>query len=494
MRHWSSGLFDQSPSLNSQRDKVLARFDRVYEQLGAIEASGSQVFRQHREPLLTSIVAFGQEVRMMTPRPTHDLPAIKQAVQAISADMSGYEYVFSAIHSAVTRYKGLRARGADGEPKRNILVVVFTDEVGDDQQGLDDTVKLCRRLQVPVYVVGVPAPFGRQETLVKWVDPDPQYDQSVGWASVNQGPESVLPERVALPFAGTSPADLPLDSGFGPYALTRLCYESGGTYFTVHPNRTATRYVTRREIANYSAHISKFFDPEIMRRYRPDYVSAQEYRRMLEQHPLRNALVQAAQVSQAERLVNPLVRFVKRDEAQLTADLTEAQKDAAKLQPQIDAVYEILSRVEGERELEIGPRWQAGYDLAMGTVAAVKVRTEGYNAMLAQAKRGMEFADAANNTWVLRAHREISGGSRLQDLGERSRLYLQRVMTQHPDTPWAHLAERELSAPLGWHWSEQFTDLSPPENPPPPNNNTPPPRDQQRRMLERKERRPIPRL
>ena len=28
-----------------------------------------------------------------------------------------------------------------------------------------------------------------------------------------------------------------MDSGFGPFGLCRLAYETGGLYFTVHPNR-----------------------------------------------------------------------------------------------------------------------------------------------------------------------------------------------------------------------------------------------------------------
>ena len=37
---------------------------------------------------------------------------------------------------------------------------------------------MCRRWAMPVYVVGVPAPFGRRETQMKWVDPDPKFDQT----------------------------------------------------------------------------------------------------------------------------------------------------------------------------------------------------------------------------------------------------------------------------------------------------------------------------
>ena len=98
-------------------------------------------------------------------------------------------------------------------------------------------VDICRKYEMPVYVIGVPAPFGRETAYVKWVDPDPKFDQSPQWAPVHQGPESLLPERIKLLFGGTQELEEQMDSGFGPFGLCRLAYETGGLYFTVHPNR-----------------------------------------------------------------------------------------------------------------------------------------------------------------------------------------------------------------------------------------------------------------
>ncbi|MFO0913296.1 MAG: vWA domain-containing protein [Pirellulales bacterium] len=497
-------LFDQSLSLATQREHVIARFDRIYEQLGVLESKGNAAFRKHSEPLLTSVWSFGQRVQQRLAKPTADLTEIKEAVRGIEPDTSGNEQVFSAVYAAVNRFKGMRSRGGSTDgPQRNVMVVIFSDEAGDDQQGLDQTVALCRKLAVPVYVVGVPAPFGVQNSVIKWVDPDPKFDQTaVQWPAVHQGPESMFPERVVLPFTGSSEFRVagsdempePLDSGFGPFALTRLCASTGGIYFTVHPNRTGTRYVSQGDVANYTSYLRVFFEAEVMRRYRPDYVTGKEYERLLKANPIRQALVQAAQISQIERLDDPMLVFVKADDASLVAALTEAQKDAAKLQPQIDAVFDVLSQAEPQREKELAPRWQAGYDLALGTVAAVKVRTESYNAMLAQAKRGMEFQQAENNTWVLKPDAQITVGSRLSTLGDKSREYLERVVKEHPGTPWAYLAQRELKEPMGWRWDERFTNLAPPANDPGNNNPPPPPQDEVRRMLERKPTRPAPKL
>src|SRR6185503_14725423 len=100
-------------------------------------------------------------------------------------------------------------------PRRNVMIVVFTDEAGDDLDALDAAVDICRKYEIPVYVIGVPAPFGRENAFVKWIDPDPKFDQSPQWAKVHQGPESLLPERIKLLFGGRAELEEQMDSGFG---------------------------------------------------------------------------------------------------------------------------------------------------------------------------------------------------------------------------------------------------------------------------------------
>lgn len=486
-------LFDQSGSLTRQRAEINARFDRIYHELGIIEAAGNPAFKRHDDkPLLTSVIGFGQEINYLTKKPTDNIAEIKSAVAEMKQDDSGTERVFSAIYSAVQKHRRYRTE----TPIRNIMLIVFTDEVGDDQQGLDTTVNLCRRLEVPVYVIGVPAPFGRDETLVKWVDPDPKYDQSPQWGRVSQGPESMFPERVKLRFMDGGDPD-PMDSGFGPFALTRLCYETGGIYFSVHPNRNVHRTVGRGETSAFSAHLKHFFDPEVMRKYRPDYLPSTEYLLRVNENKARTSLLKAARLSWMNQLESPRLRFVKRSEADLATALAEAQKGAAKLEPQLAGLFGMLELGEADRADEVSPRWQAGYDLAIGRVLAAKVRAEGYNAMLATAKRGLKFSNSKNNTWVLRHDPDISTGSQMAKAAQKAEGYLQRVVDEHPGTPWALLASRELKTPLGWKWTEEYTNLTPPANRTAANNNNRPrpPRDETKKMLKKPPpKRPVPKL
>lgn len=448
-------LFDQSGSLKPQREEIAQRFDRVYDELGVIRAAGDSAFKKTEEkPLLTVVASFGADNTLLTPEPTDEIDEIRAAVRAIADDAAGEENVFSAIGELAQRYRHYRLKS----PRRNVMIVVFTDEAGNDIDRVDATVDLCRRLEMPVYVVGVPAPFGQRQAYVKYIDPDPRYDQTPQAIPVDQGPESLLPERIRLRFVGQR-EDETLDSGFGPFALSRLCYETGGVYFTVHPNREMGK-VEPWETSPMAAYMSRFFDPRLMRRYRPDYVSVAEYKRGVTTNRAKSALLEAAAMTADQPLQDVQLVFERVDDAQLAESLSRAQRAAAVLEPKLAQLVATLRQGEQARRSVTEPRWQAGYDLALGRALAAQVRTEGYNTMLAQAKLGMAFKNPKNDTWVLRPSDNISTGSVLARAADKSLELLRAVAKEHAGTPWAVYAERELATPLGWEWGETFHDVA----------------------------------
>jgi len=493
-------LFDQSGSLTRQRQDIRDRFDRIYEELGLLMPDQESAEGENTPPprVLTSIIGFGETVNLYTEEPTADLGEIKSIVDGIPVDNSGVERVFTAVEAAADEYKSLRRNIRLKGPPRNVLFVVVTDERGDDYFKMESSIAACRKWGIPVYVIGVPAPFGREHTLVKYVDPDPKYDQTPQWAQVDQGPETLLPERLQLSFTGDFEQEPVIDSGFGPYGLTRLCYETGGIYFSVHPNRNVAREVRRGEIEAFSADLKHFFDPVAMVRYRPDYLSQEDYLDAVKRSPLRQSLVTAAQIKNVQGISRPRTRFVKTSDAQLASDLTEAQKDAARLEPLLGQLAMILEQGLAGREKETSLRWLAGFDLAYGRVLAQKVRTETYNAILAKAKRGMPFEESKNNTWELKPADEITVGSKWEREADTAREFLQRVIDEHSGTPWALLAQKELDVPIGWKWTETYTELNPPQrnrgNNNNNNNNNPAPQDDQARMIKRAPKRPVPKL
>ena len=492
-------MFDKSASLMRQRGEITDRFDKIYKELGMLEASGDNSFARHEDnPLLTAVYAFGQNLDEMTSKPTNDLQQIKESIRKIQVDRSGIENVFSSIIEVASKFKSYRRiNPATGDKKRNVMIIVVSDEAGDDGARLDECVRVCTKAETPIFVIGVPAPFGRRATLVKWVDPDPAYDQSPQWASVSQGPESILPERIRLDYAVNFDDLDMIDSGFGPFNLTRLCYETGGVYYTVHPNRRTGRRVRRFETKAYAAHLQYFFDHKIMKRYKPDYVSRETYMKRLQNNKARSSLVQAAEFTSTGVLNPPNYVFPKLDEAQFVRQVTLAQQFAAFVEPKIEQLYQILKVGEGDRSEEMVERWQAGYDLAMGRVLAAKLRASAYNRMLAMAKTKLKFKDPDNNTWVLKPADSISTGSADEKLFDKAKMYLNRVVDEHPGTPWAMLAQRELQTPIGYEWGERFTPPPRPRNRMANNNNPQRPRrnpQPQRNAAPPKQRRAPPKL
>jgi len=473
-------MFDQSGSLKQERNDILERFQRIYEELGVIKIAKNPEFNNAEEkPLLTAVAGFGEQVELLTTKPTDRIEEIEDAIRAIRDSDSPTENVFQSIAALAQKYRAFRL---SSKKRRHVMIIVFTDEAGDDASRHEATIDICRRLGIPVYVVGRPAPFGRQHAHVKWIDPDPNFDQRPQWVPVRLGPETQMPERLKLPFLFASRRERLLDSGYGPYGLTKLCNETGGLYFSVHPNRTIGRGVSARETPQLTAHFTEFFDPDVMRKYQPDYVPEREYHRRLQQNRARAALVEAAQmswVSPVEDIRNIRTRFVKQEEAQFARDLSVAQRAAALRQPELDRLCEILLRGEVDRPKIKSLRWEAGFDLALGRSLATKVRNEGYNAMLALAKQGLQFTKQENNAWNLQPDEQFANSS-LEQMAEKARNYLQQVVEEHPGTPWASLARRELRQPLGWRWSDSRYDPPSTEGSAEPPKTDPPPRPPRR--------------
>ncbi len=436
-------LVDVSPSAMLWGSDVHAAIRDFYAQRPA-EQSGSDDAR-----LLTAVVAFGQKVDFIL-EPTGDQAAVLEALDSLRLDDSGREATFEAIQQALDKYLSVRTRD-----RREVVFVVVSDEAGDDWQRVDDMLETPRKYALPVYVIGAPAPFGRLAALDDSVEgADVESADGAGQGGdrplILQGPESRRSERIRLAFGGFSSDFELMDSGFGPFGLERLCRTSGGTFLAVrgYGSRAGLRRMQWPTAGTLR------FEPDVMRRYLPDQLDQSGYDALLQQNAACRALHLAAQLEAVEVLVDPQLFFVKRDEADMKKQLDKAQQAAAKVAPGVDRMYEILREGAGARSEIKGARWQAGFDLAFGRICAAKARIDGYNAMLAGLKRGKKFAKANSKSWVLEPAEMSEASSSLRNLSERARTHLQRVVEEHPGTPWAAIAEYELKTPPGWRWTE----------------------------------------
>jgi len=450
-------LFDESLSLKDRRSQIADRFEAIYAQL-------SQMNVKADVNLLTGIVGFGENVHLLQSPPINDTEKLANVVRNIQNDESGQEAVFAAVDRALTAF--LRPKK---ELQANLMLIIVTDERGDDFGQLERVIRKCTRTGARVYCIGNSAVFGREKGYVnfKWTAEGNQFQADL---PVEQGPETAMVEGLQLPFWTGGGRNLDrMSAGFGPYALTRICAETGGIYFIADQVRGPQ------------------FDPSVMRQYSPDYRPQREYEKELSTNSAKAALVKAAQNAVPDDAVaQPQQRFLATTDTVLRQRITEAQKPLATLDYYLEQLHRILEQGERDRDKLDTNRWRASYDLAMGRVLAMRVRAFGYNSMLAQMKSTPRpFQRDGSNQWVLSPAEASDAGAKVRRMHDKAMEYLNRVIDEHPRTPWSWLAKAELAEPLGWEWSEATVAVAVRQTP---DNNRPQfaPEEMQRRERDRR--------
>jgi hypothetical protein len=404
------------------------------------------------QPLQTAVVTFEEQVTFALDPPAVDWRQVQAAIAGVQHSSSGRENTFGAIRQVLEKYLPLRTA-----QQRELVIVVVTDEAGDDPQAVDDALALARRNAIPIYVLGFSAPWGQTNPFA----PNPKaIDISKTDDSLPiVGPESVQSERVDIVgwsagYSAQTALEL-VDSGFGPQALERLCRGSRGQFLAMRPPAGSASYSYRGTTYRYWPPGGELrFEDAVVSKYAPDYVSAADYQKLVGENKAKAALVAAAKMPKVVVEGYPESQFPKGTEAQMARKLSQAQQFAAKNSPPVDQLYAVLAAGEGDRESLTGLRWQAQFDLAMGRVSAIKARLDGYNSMIAALKRGRNFQNAGSTQWTLEPADAFETESTIKKLAERAKAYLERVVKDHPGTPWARIAEEELKNPLGWTWRE----------------------------------------
>jgi hypothetical protein len=403
------------------------------------------------QKLLTAVAALDDKMELLLDPPSGNPQAAREALDKITPSSGDKELTFAAVKQLLARYESLRAE------KRQIVIVLVSDEAGDDAALVDEIAATLKKHVIPLYAVGYAAPWGQTNPFRKASGPATKGgDAPDAWPSY--GPESLNSERVHLPVPaagfGFRSAELDelIDSGYGPFGIERLCRAGGGAFLAIR--RNAGSFTTFGGTRTWPTGAEAGFDAAVVSRYAPDYVSADDYKRLLASSKSRQALVEAAKIGRAEILDNPNLSFPKvANEAQMKRQLDEAQQASARVAPQLDRLYEVLLAGEADRDRLDSPRWQAEFDYALGRVIAAKVRNDGYNQMIAALKAGKGPKDAS--TYVLEPVDSYETSSALKKMADKARMYLERVVKEHPGTPWARFAADDLKVPMGWKWQGQ---------------------------------------
>lgn len=421
--------FDASGSLVVERGRLAKQIEAVYRHIKELDKGKAS----EDGGLMTAVVGFGQDRKVMT-APTADADAIAAAIKAVPMDSSGIESTFGTVAEIVKKWH--KFKDDEGRPY-HLMVIVVTDEVGDDENRLEEAIAAAKAGKAPVYVLGSAALFGKVMGRMNYTDP--KTGHTYYNLPVRQGPESVLPEAIHLPFWYDGPQYDSLDAGFGPYALCRLTGETGGIYF-----------VTRMGPGRVS------FDPNHMREYRPDWGSKLAYEQGIARSPLRQAVLNAAMISQQTLPGQPSLSFPAADDPDFKEAVKRNQVIVARVEYTVKEALGPISSVSKLRDRETSRRWQAHYDLIRGRLLAMRIRCNEFNSACAQMLRDQpKFKSPGSNTWKLVPSEEINARDpQAKAVAAEARRLLQRVVDDHPGTPWALLAKRELKDPFGFAWVE----------------------------------------
>lgn len=447
-------LLDASISLQADRAQLAATLRPFYADYEG-QAKGPR-------QLLSGVVAYGQSVKQVQDTTAFHKKSLS-AIENIPFDQSGKENVMAAVRHVIGRYEA-RAGG-------RLRIVIWTDESGDDTASLEPTIQACHQSGTTVHVVGPSSVLGTDRGLQPYTDPATGYSFLL---PVARGPDTCFRERLLLPywfdasanageFNGFKVADgLPwyggayrerLMSGVGPYALTRLALETGGTFTILdRPGETA------------------YFDLRVMKDYLPDYGNASEIMSQVKASPFRTAIMRAVEATYRPtnpappRMVFPTLRSsfypfeemsIYMEPAEFRQHLALALAQESKRVQQSARVIEEAMRHFGDDdwdsmyESEASPRWRAWYDLTRGRLLMMSIRHQEYLATCEWLAASRNLAPATNKLSFVPGRQLLKDQPAMTTRRDHASRLLARCIQRNAGTPWAMLAEWELETELG---------------------------------------------
>ncbi len=106
------------------------------------------------------------------------------------------------------------------------MIVLVTDESGDDGDKIEEARQAAMSMRVPIYVIGRQSLFGFSTAHLKYVDP---VTKDIYWPGIRRGPETA--DLELLQWDGLHEPLGRAAVGVRPYELARLAKDTGGIYF-----------------------------------------------------------------------------------------------------------------------------------------------------------------------------------------------------------------------------------------------------------------------
>jgi len=426
-------LFDESGSMKDDQKAVKEKFGRVASEL-KLNISDE---KKAAGILNHVIVGFGQDIHFELDKPTADIDVIGKAIDHLRVDETGIENTLHALQEVILRYGRLISKD------RRLLIILITDESGDDGSYVEEARQLAVSRGVPIYVIGRQSLFGYHRAHLLYVDP---VTKDHYWPEIRRGPETAGVETFQWDGLHERWDEQP--SGFAPYELARMAKDTGGIYFLL-PSDENMR-VRQRE---------KAYSITTLKEYVPDYESRLAYIERRQKSELRRSLFEIIELVKPN-WPNKEVFSARRDfpiqpDLLAQAAVPAAQAATIRLNGLIDAEAR-LRQLQKLRDREPEKRWQADYDLMLAQVVTFQVKAFEYRALMQEIVKQVQSgkppqpkAKPSENLvviWQVNHSRQARAAKELTEkkYAEAERL-LKLVIERHPKTPWADLAQDEIN-------------------------------------------------
>ncbi|MBM4075430.1 MAG: VWA domain-containing protein, partial [Planctomycetes bacterium] len=450
-------LFDESDSMKDDQMEIRERFYKVYDELGVVQKQDAKL-KQSDETILTSVMSYGNKVAEHTSKITSNNTEIKHAIDNIKVDTSGLENMCAAVSAAVGKYSKIA-----NAQKRRLVVIVVTDESGDDGDHVEETIQKCKIAGAPVYFLGHYSVFGYPYAHIRWIDPVYKLHH---WIQINRGPETPHPE--CLQFDGLHGRWDVFSSGFGPYEQVRIAKQTGGIFFMLpgkEDNLTGAGSVEERK-----------FDLLDMKEYLPDLSSRVAYSKERDLSKFREVqwkviVALNPHIDPNKEALNIQEHRYSIKDGEFKTQSTKTFNQAMKVMGLLSEAVRVLDSVKKLRDREPSERWRANFDLMHAQCMAYRVRL--FQLMLAIDGHNREKPaplDPKNNYWDIQRTQRMLEPTKEQikltkvDLdelnrqNELARAEFQSVIENHPRTPYARRAQFELQQGFGMRFAEVYWD------------------------------------
>jgi hypothetical protein len=184
--------------------------------------------------------------------------------------------------------------------------------------------------------------------------------------------------------------------------------------------------------------------------YRADYAKEEEFHQRVTEHPLRKATLEtAALLAKHDQSLPRGFRFGGND-VQFKKMIEREQETPAIVYQELSEGLAALEQAGKARATEPSRRWQAHYDLVYVGLLAKMARTQEFNYILGNKLRKDSpiIQNPQNNGWALIPQEEMQQ-KETRDLVNKRLAILDRLIQEHPGTPWEVLARSQRSTYLG---------------------------------------------